>query len=349
MHSNRQSRVAALESIGFTWQVVKTAWDEKYFALQQWQRRNGHTCVPISHPELGSWVSKQRQSQKKGKLSLRKQNLLNAIDFTWSTSDADWDAKFAQLCQWKSKHGHSLVPFNEGGLGWWSNTQRQSRKKGKLCASREMRLETVGFIWNPSNRRGKEKGKSPGLGGVGIPISKRRRKNSSNSNVVPVVGHCLSDQKSPGTLRDIPESDCTSSSLAAWDDDFHARRTSAPFVDLEVSTEGKSSANASGGDRGPSYGTYDFSSECAQVLTPLRVSSVLRDQRPSDANLLSFQEPHIDAILPPILEQATLSSGISQVTWPQAVSLTYQTQSEQGFGRAPPECSQEILNLMPMY
>jgi Helicase associated domain len=125
--------------------------------LQDWKRFNGHTCVPISNEDLGSWVSKQRQSHKKGKLSPHKQVLLDSIGFTWSTSDADWDAKFADLCKWRAEHGHTMVPFNEGGLGWWSNTQRQSRRKGKMSQSRVSRLDSVDFVWNPSHRRVRSK------------------------------------------------------------------------------------------------------------------------------------------------------------------------------------------------
>jgi Helicase associated domain len=139
------------------WKVIAAVWDDKFKKLTVWKIQHGHTCVPISDPDLGSWVSKQRQSYKRGKLATEKVNALNCIDFTWSTSESDWDDKFKQLCEWKTEHGHVLVPFNEGGLGWWSNTQRQSKRKGKLSKDREVRLQNIGFVWNPSIRRTRSK------------------------------------------------------------------------------------------------------------------------------------------------------------------------------------------------
>lgn len=45
--------------------------------------------------------------------------------------------------------GDSCVPFNEGELGWWVNTQRQNKRKGKLVPHREALLDKADFVWNP--------------------------------------------------------------------------------------------------------------------------------------------------------------------------------------------------------
>jgi len=58
-----------------------------------------------------------------------------------------------EICEWTKERGHASVPFNEGELGWWVNTQRQTKRKGKLHPSREARLQSLGFVWNPSNSR----------------------------------------------------------------------------------------------------------------------------------------------------------------------------------------------------
>lgn len=128
-------------------------WEERFRRLSEWKRIHGHCAVPIAQGELGTWVSKQRQLRKRGKLSKEKVDALNSLKFTWSTAEADWEDKFKRLCQWNLEHGHASVPFNEGELGWWVNTQRQCKRKGKLSPSREARLQTLGFVWNPSNSR----------------------------------------------------------------------------------------------------------------------------------------------------------------------------------------------------
>jgi hypothetical protein len=157
--SSRLARVDALDGIGFTWKVTAAAWDAKYQQLILWRQRNGHTAVPMADA-LGCWVSKQRQSFKLGKLAQEKVDALNDIDFTWSTIDEGWEQKFQQLVAWKKAHGNIAVPYSEHGwqsLGWWSNSQRQSKRKGKLSAKRQALLDKAGFAWSPSVRRPKLK------------------------------------------------------------------------------------------------------------------------------------------------------------------------------------------------
>lgn len=128
-------------------------WEERFRRLKEWKKTHGHCAVPIAQGELGTWVSKQRQLRKRGKLSKEKVEALDSLQFTWSTAEADWEDKFKRLCEWTRERGHASVPFNEGELGWWVNTQRQCKRKGKLSAIREARLQSLGFVWNPSNSR----------------------------------------------------------------------------------------------------------------------------------------------------------------------------------------------------
>lgn len=146
--SEREER---LMRIGFVWNTVTAMWEERFRRLYAWKIEHGHCAVPIAQGELGTWVSKQRQLRKRGKLSKEKIDALNSLEFTWSTADADWEEKFKRLHEWTTNHGHASVPFNEGELGWWVNTQRQCKRKGKLSSSRERRLRALGFVWNPSN------------------------------------------------------------------------------------------------------------------------------------------------------------------------------------------------------
>lgn len=142
-----------MNAISFVWNTVTAMWEERFRRLNEWRKINGHCAVPIAQGELGTWVSKQRQLRKRGKLSKEKIAALNSLNFTWSTAEADWEEKFKRLCAWTRQRGHASVPFNEGELGWWVNTQRQCKRKGKLSPFREARLESLGFVWNPSNSR----------------------------------------------------------------------------------------------------------------------------------------------------------------------------------------------------
>lgn len=215
---------------------MKTAWDEKFDALKIWRESHGHTCVPTSHPELGSWVSKQRQSRKQQTLSVQRQALLDGIGFTWSSSDSEWEAKFAQLCVWKAKNGHALVPFSDGALGWWSNTQRQSRKKGKLGSSREARLKGIGFVWNPSHHRARgTRRRVVATSDSASSVPKPLRGELGDSYQPSDFGPHMVNQAISTFSRDVPGSEAASSSLMTWDDRLSMRNSVSEFQDSETS------------------------------------------------------------------------------------------------------------------
>lgn len=147
-----RDRRAKLDDLGFVWNTNDEAWDTRYKQLLSWAEVNGHACVPIANGDLGLWVAKQRQMKRKGKLAAERERLLNEARFTWDTPSADWNEKFAELVRWKELHGDCRVPFNSpsaDGLGWWVNTQRQAKRKGKMTRERQERLDAIGFIWSP--------------------------------------------------------------------------------------------------------------------------------------------------------------------------------------------------------
>eukprot|EP00584_Thalassiosira_punctigera_P016615 CAMPEP_0172552964 /NCGR_PEP_ID=MMETSP1067-20121228/47522_1 /TAXON_ID=265564 ORGANISM="Thalassiosira punctigera, Strain Tpunct2005C2" /NCGR_SAMPLE_ID=MMETSP1067 /ASSEMBLY_ACC=CAM_ASM_000444 /LENGTH=342 /DNA_ID=CAMNT_0013341047 /DNA_START=163 /DNA_END=1188 /DNA_ORIENTATION=+ len=59
-----------------------------------------------------------------------------------------WDARYAQLKEYKAEHGDCFVPVGYAaisGLGSWVALQRKLKKKGKISDDRLERLEQVGF------------------------------------------------------------------------------------------------------------------------------------------------------------------------------------------------------------
>lgn len=208
-HASRSdARISKLDKIGFTWRVTASAWESQFQLLKRWREIYGHTCVPISEKQLGSWVSKQRHCYKRTKLSYEKVVALNSIGFVWSSSDAEWENKFQQLCKWKIVHGHTVVPFSEGGLGWWANTQRIAKRRGRLQMSREAKLTSIGFVWDPTRWRS--------------------RKNTCKEFRTVAVSHMPSSQKiteddrlfakfALETLTGLPESEQLSSTCSLSD------------------------------------------------------------------------------------------------------------------------------------
>ena len=74
-------------------------------------------------------------------------------DLEMESGVVSWDRKFAALQAWKREHGGEDPPTSatcQGvNLGQWCKTQRRARRESKLLASREKRLEDIGFTWNP--------------------------------------------------------------------------------------------------------------------------------------------------------------------------------------------------------
>jgi ribosomal protein L7Ae-like RNA K-turn-binding protein len=141
-----------LEEIGFEWGLK---WKEMYALLKQFNKREGHCMVPVSHTEdevnLGKWVSKQRYVKMKETLDPVRQKRLEKIGFEWEVRSATWDEMHALLQQFKKREGHCNVPQShkeEGAnLGKWACRQRQLKRKEKLEPDRQKRLEEMGIEW----------------------------------------------------------------------------------------------------------------------------------------------------------------------------------------------------------
>jgi len=142
-------REAQLNEVGMIWDTNANQWEMRYSELVQWVTTHNHACVPIAQGVLGAWAAKQRQLHAKGKLSSERYERLTELSFVWDTPANDWNKQFNNLVNWKNLHGHTRVPFNDGILGWWVNTQRQAQRKNKLLETRRERLDNIGFCWNP--------------------------------------------------------------------------------------------------------------------------------------------------------------------------------------------------------
>ena len=145
-------RLAKLER--FVWDALDAFWDEGFTHLQQYVAEHGHAKVPATHKfdgfRLGQWVGVQRKN--KDQLSPERLAKLESRGFVWDVLGAAWDQGFAHLQQYVAEHGHTRVPATHKvdgfRLGQWVSTQRKNTDQ--LSAERVARLESLGFIWDPS-------------------------------------------------------------------------------------------------------------------------------------------------------------------------------------------------------
>ncbi|MDY4960476.1 MAG: Helicase associated domain protein, partial [Chlamydia suis] len=149
-----EDRIARLEELGFVWDVFEEEWEKNFLELKRFQEEHGHCKVPEGYPQnpqLASWVSKQRQDFKKGKLSEDRIARLEELGFVWDVLEEEWEENFLELKRFREEHGHCKVPQRypqNPDLGTWVSVQRRCFKKGKLAEDRIARLEELGFVWD---------------------------------------------------------------------------------------------------------------------------------------------------------------------------------------------------------
>ncbi len=143
--------MARLEALGFEWYQFTASWEALFQDLVAFKENQGHCGVPAKwseNPQLGTWVSTQRKTFKKGKLGEERVVRLEALGFEWDLLTADWEEMFQALVAFKENQGHCGVPakWSENPeLGRWVSRQRQAFRKGKLSEERVVRLEALGF------------------------------------------------------------------------------------------------------------------------------------------------------------------------------------------------------------
>ncbi|MCW5213626.1 helicase associated domain-containing protein, partial [Desulfobulbus sp. TB] len=163
-----KKRITLLEHIGFEWRVKEAGntdkWEERYIQLLYFKDEHGHCDVPYNYPDnpqLANWVRQQRQRKKSGKLSAKREKMLEEVSFEWGSHhylggvnrSELWALRYNELVKFKQQHGHCKVPTNYADnpqLGKWVSRQRQQRKQDKLTPERLQMLEEVGFLWSAS-------------------------------------------------------------------------------------------------------------------------------------------------------------------------------------------------------
>jgi superfamily II DNA or RNA helicase len=184
-------RVAKLDSLGFDWSLVgkgggranqhvqsrSEAWGLMLSELQQFHAEHGHARVPQGYSgnrKLAYWVTTQRRSYRKGKLSEQQIAQLDALSFQWSATGKrtleetgresgssskripTWDEMFAAFKEYRDQHGSLNVlkrSTESRSLAHWIVAQRMARNRGRLAPDRERQLTDLGFDWNPVGNR----------------------------------------------------------------------------------------------------------------------------------------------------------------------------------------------------
>ena len=132
---------------------IKTVfgWDENYEKLKKFHEENGR--FPKRDEECGEWLSRQRQSFKKGKLSEERIKKLEEIGKDWNKSleeinSEKWEENYEKVKKFYEENGR--FPTQAEECGAWLNHQRRYAKKGELSEERIKKLEEIDKDWNKS-------------------------------------------------------------------------------------------------------------------------------------------------------------------------------------------------------
>lgn len=156
-----KERIRKLEQIpGWSWDVHAEQWSAKYNELEVFVLRNKRFPFqhnPTENP-LAAWVTKQRKTYIKNRLSKEKIRLLEKIPkWEWKPHANLWSKKYQKLLQFvkeKGTHpsGYENRDPKERVLARWVTRQRQAYHKGELSQERTDLLEQIpGWSWDSIN------------------------------------------------------------------------------------------------------------------------------------------------------------------------------------------------------
>ena len=164
-------QISRLEAIGMIWenrsrQERQDSWQKQYQSAKAYYDTHGDLAVPSDYSaqdgkNLSLWLYRQRKAKKEGRLPEEQVDLLEAIGMVWDTEDA-WETGYRHAERYYREQGDLNAPVqyvsSDGyALGKWLANQR-NRAKGSdssrsLSDSQKQRLEAIGMIWSPSEKR----------------------------------------------------------------------------------------------------------------------------------------------------------------------------------------------------
>jgi len=129
-------------------------WNNMSQRLVAYQKQYQTTIVPKKwkdDPQLANWVTRQRQSFKKGTLSNERVNVLKSIDFVWKLVDqVPWMEMYQRLVVYKNQHQTIIVSKrskDDRKLATWVQHQRTIYMNKELSVEQTNYLDSIGFVW----------------------------------------------------------------------------------------------------------------------------------------------------------------------------------------------------------
>ena len=145
-----------LNAMGINWGSKHRTWEESYQLACQYKRTFGDVNIPSSYQTedgyaLGQWLSRQKQTCKKGHPEQRR--LLEELGIRFDDIDP-WEEKFLLVQAFYQENGHTKIPSDlvvKGvWLGRWFSEQVKRLNEQKLTPEQSNKLMSLGIQPNRS-------------------------------------------------------------------------------------------------------------------------------------------------------------------------------------------------------
>ncbi len=162
---DQKRRLEALP--GWSWDPLSDNWAEGFRKLKQHAEECGTAQVHDDYTDprdgypIGKFVTQQRMTNRRGKLSQERKERLEALPgWTWDPKKDQWERGFWRLTTYVGLHGSADVlgtyedPEDGFPLGRWVLKQRNSYSRGRLDQERADRLASIpGWVWDTNDAR----------------------------------------------------------------------------------------------------------------------------------------------------------------------------------------------------
>ena len=148
-----------LLALGIEWKLHQLTgsrdegWEKHFKRLCAFRTKYGHCNAIDQHndfPKLHNFVKDQRYRYGIGTLEEDRFNKLLSIDFEFNRqyNEGQWQIRFDELVAFKKEHGHLRVNDRKNHpLYQWIRAQRRFFRANQMDASRQQKLNSIGFEW----------------------------------------------------------------------------------------------------------------------------------------------------------------------------------------------------------
>lgn len=144
-----RQQIQSLEDIGMVWgNRNDDKWKKAYTEAKLYYAKHRNLQVPMDYTspdgiKLGKWITVQRTSRKKGRLSQQRVAMLDIIGMDWRMNDP-WEHRYYLVQQYQREHGNLNIPAkyktSEGiWLGNWLYRQKVLLQEDDQSLSEEQR------------------------------------------------------------------------------------------------------------------------------------------------------------------------------------------------------------------